>query len=76
MARPVPKIPAPQWKEPAPQESITLHLRLITPLFGGGYETREVDPDCIIRPATIRGHLRFWWRALYGGAVCECGAVV
>lgn len=67
MARAVPQIEAPQWTEPSPQQSITLHLRLITPLFGGGYEPREVDPVCIIRPASIRGHLRFWWRALYGG---------
>lgn len=67
MARPVPKIEAPSWTEPSSSRSITLHLRLITPLFGGGYEPREVDPDCIIRPAAIRGNLRFWWRALYGG---------
>ncbi|MDW8105620.1 MAG: type III-B CRISPR module RAMP protein Cmr1 [Armatimonadota bacterium] len=67
MTRPIPTVAAPQWSEPSLDESITLHLRLITPLFGGGYEPREVDPVCIIRPATIRGHLRFWWRALYGG---------
>ncbi len=66
MARPAPTIQAPAWQEPSLQDTLTLHLRLITPLFGGGYEAREVDPVCIIRPATIRGHLRFWWRALYG----------
>lgn len=66
MTRPMPKQPAPQWSDPTPDDSISLHLRLITPLFGGGYETRKVDPVCIIRPATVRGHLRFWWRALYG----------
>lgn len=62
-----PSVPAPQWQEPKRDESITLHLRLITPLFGGGYEPRELDLACVIRSATIRGHLRFWWRALYGG---------
>ncbi|MGQ9487111.1 MAG: type III-B CRISPR module RAMP protein Cmr1 [Armatimonadota bacterium] len=67
MGRASPSAPAPQWQEPKREESITLHLKLITPLFGGGYEAREVDPVCIIRSATIRGHLRFWWRALYGG---------
>lgn len=67
MARSIPNCQAPQWTEPSSQASITLHLRLITPLFGGGFEPREVDPVCIIRPATIRGHLRFWWRTLYGG---------
>jgi len=43
-----------------------LELRLITPMFGGGYKAREVDPLQPIRPAAIRGHLRFWWRATAG----------
>lgn len=67
MVRPMPKTEVPRWTKPSAPHSLTLHLRLITPLFGGGYEPREVDPVCIIRPAAIRGHLRFWWRALYGG---------
>lgn len=67
MRRPSPDISPPGWQPPAQEDGFTLHLRLITPLFGGGYEAREVDPVCIIRPATVRGHLRYWWRALYGG---------
>ncbi|MER3473980.1 MAG: type III-B CRISPR module RAMP protein Cmr1 [Armatimonadota bacterium] len=67
IGRKPPPIPVPQWQEPQRDESLVLHLKLITPLFGGGYEAREVDPVCIIRPATVRGHLRFWWRVLYGG---------
>jgi CRISPR-associated protein Cmr1 len=35
-------------------------------MFGGGYKAREVDPLLPIRPAAIRGHLRFWWRATAG----------
>jgi hypothetical protein len=35
-------------------------------MFGGGYKAREVDPLQPIRPAAIRGHLRFWWRATAG----------
>ncbi len=72
MARPAPKAQAPDWQEPSSYHTICLQLRLITPLFGGGYEAREVDPVCIIRPATIRGHLRYWWRALYGGQYSSC----
>jgi len=67
MRRPSPDISPPHWQPPAAKDGFTLHLRLITPLFGGGYEAREVDPVCIIRPASVRGNLRFWWRALYGG---------
>jgi CRISPR-associated protein Cmr1 len=56
----------PEWQEPAKRETIELELRLITPMFGGGYKSREVDPLLPIRPAAIRGHLRFWWRATAG----------
>ena len=56
----------PDWQAPAKRETIELELRLITPMFGGGYKAREVDPLLPIRPAAIRGHLRFWWRATAG----------
>jgi CRISPR-associated protein Cmr1 len=56
----------PEWREPAKRETIELELQLITPMFGGGYKAREVDPLLPIRPAAIRGHLRFWWRATAG----------
>ena len=56
----------PEWQAPAKRETIELELRLITPMFGGGYKAREVDTEQLIRPAAIRGHLRFWWRATAG----------
>lgn len=59
-------IDAPEWQEPSKRETLELELELITPMFGGGYKTREVDPLLPIRPAAIRGHLRFWWRATAG----------
>lgn len=43
-------------------------LQLITPLFGGGVEGAVNDPITVIRPSSIRGHLRFWWRATRGAA--------
>lgn len=46
-------------------ESFTLRLEVVTPILGGGPKLRDVDRVDIIRPPTIRGHLRFWWRALY-----------
>ncbi|HXG23628.1 MAG TPA: type III-B CRISPR module RAMP protein Cmr1, partial [Chthonomonadales bacterium] len=66
MLRQTCSISPPEWKPPDLEEAITLRLQTITPMFGGGYEPREVDPLCVIRPATIRGHLRFWWRATTG----------
>ena len=56
----------PNWQALKKRETIELELRLITPMFGGGYKAREVDTVQPIRPAAIRGHLRFWWRATAG----------
>lgn len=42
-----------------------LALQTITPVLGGGVRTRHVDGNDPIRASAIRGHLRFWWRALY-----------
>jgi CRISPR-associated protein Cmr1 len=45
----------------------TREYRLITPLFGGGVRPGEADPVTTVRGATVRGQLRFWWRAARGG---------
>lgn len=52
-----------------PDERITetRKYRLITPLFGGGVKAQEADPVTVIRGASVRGQLRFWWRATRGG---------
>jgi len=44
---------------------ISVRLEVVTPILGGGTQTRAVDEVDIIRAATVRGHLRFWWRCLY-----------
>jgi CRISPR-associated protein Cmr1 len=43
-----------------------VRAKLVTPILGGGTQPRELDEVDIIRAPTVRGHLRFWWRALYG----------
>ena len=45
-------------------EVIEVELQTITPILGGAPVTRKVDDVDFIRVPTIRGHLRFWWRAL------------
>jgi CRISPR-associated protein Cmr1 len=40
---------------------------LITPLFGGGVKAGQTDPITVINAKSIRGQLRFWWRAVRGG---------
>ena len=41
-------------------------IHLVTPLFGGGPTPGENDPVTLIRVPSIRGQLRFWWRATRG----------
>lgn len=48
----------PSWQE--------YQCELVTPLYGGGVKAGEVDTQMPIRASEIRGHLRFWWRLLYG----------
>lgn len=47
----------------------TRSYKLLTPMFGGGAVTKQADEDLIIRSSSIRGHLRFWWRATRGFAL-------
>lgn len=42
------------------------NIQTITPIFGGGVEPGVNDSTTVIRPPSVRGHLRFWWRATRG----------
>lgn len=48
-----------------PTREIDVALEVVTPILGGAYETRTLDEVDFIRVPSIRGQLRFWWRALY-----------
>lgn len=52
-------------------EQITAKIRTITPMFGGSATAREVDKNNPVRAASVRGHLRFWWRATAGASYQE-----
>jgi CRISPR-associated protein Cmr1 len=54
------------WKTPTVNAGRSYDIELITPMFGGGVETRVNDPTFPIRPTAIRGQLQFWWRATVG----------
>lgn len=43
----------------------SVRLEVVTPILGGSYETRAIDDVDVIRAPSVRGHLRFWWRAVY-----------
>lgn len=46
-------------------EEISVKLALTTVILGGAASPRILDDIDVIRTATIRGHLRTWWRALH-----------
>lgn len=45
-----------------------LDIAVVTPLFGGGSVPGVTDDAHPVRAASVRGHLRFWWRACMAGA--------
>src|SRR5216684_1913862 len=49
---------------------LELDISLMTVLYGGGAEPGRNDPFDPFRIPSIRGQLRFWWRASLGGQ-CE-----
>lgn len=54
---------------------LAVRLRTVTPILGGGYRAGELDDVDIIRVPTVRGHLRFWWRALVAGRFASSRAL-
>jgi CRISPR-associated protein Cmr1 len=41
-------------------------IQVITPMIGGGVEPARADDEIPVRASSVRGHLRFWWRATIG----------
>lgn len=39
-------------------------IHVVTPMFGGSATAGQVDPGRPVNAKMVRGHLRFWWRAL------------
>jgi CRISPR-associated protein Cmr1 len=63
--REIPDVPI-DWKKPTVDGGRSFDIKLITPMFGVGVETRANAPSFPIRPTAIRGQLQFWWRATDG----------
>jgi len=63
------KLPPPQSRRnPAGEQLVTISVtvQVVTPFFGGGPVARTPDEVDVVRVPTVRGHLRFWWRAVNG----------
>jgi CRISPR-associated protein Cmr1 len=50
-------------------------IEVVTPILGGSSQTRAIDKIDVIRAATVKGHLRFWWRALRGHEFVDARAL-
>lgn len=56
--------PPQAWPEPGSHHRfIELELRALTPIFKGGSTTAQIDEGRPFRAPSIRGALRYWWRA-------------
>lgn len=56
------------WNTPGKSDKTTrigLTCRFISPVFGGGVDPKKPDPVTPVRVPSIRGQLRFWWRATH-----------
>lgn len=61
--------PVQEWMQASAKEDecvewTAYECKLLTPLFGGGVVSRNVDYALPVRAAAIRGQLRYWWRLL------------
>lgn len=66
MAKNLPKCPEPPSSREENASKKVYRIHVVTPLVGGGVEAGKNDPITLIRGASIRGQLRFWWRASKG----------
>ncbi|GIW04705.1 MAG: type III-B CRISPR module RAMP protein Cmr1 [Thermomicrobiales bacterium] len=65
MKRRIPPV-TPVRLSPSREPLLELDVKVVTPMFGGSDTPGEVDPELPVRGGTVRGHLRFWWRACFG----------
>ena len=65
--KPIIETPPAYTKRTSDRIVMRRNYSLITPMFGGGVTQRYYDIFTPIRGSSIRGELRFWWRATRGG---------
>ena len=56
-----------EWEPIGKQGEKEFKFELLTPMFGGGPKAGHINSQegFELRAATVRGHLREWWRRLY-----------
>jgi CRISPR-associated protein Cmr1 len=71
-AMPVPRVPSSLPPKPAVHFE---EISVVTSILGGGSLANTPDPLVPFRASSIRGHLRFWWRATRGAAFATTEAL-
>lgn len=66
MARVFDEAPPSMERPPEIVTKKSYEIRIVTPMFGGGVKAGENDMNMLVRPSSIRGQLRFWWRTVRG----------
>src|SRR5690606_11762683 len=62
--RSIPVDPPGAWPTPgAHNRFVEIGLCALTPIFKGGSTTAQIDEERPFRSPSIRGALRYWWRA-------------
>lgn|GEM_PF-382388 len=70
MAREIPELGASTPEHETSTRSIeSYRIHVITPLVGGSAEPGANDTSVLVRSSSVRGHLRFWWRATRGSQI-------
>lgn len=66
MRKAITKKPSPRGE--AGRAKLELQLEVVTPMFGGGVRhdahVKPADEVTLVRGSSVRGQLRFWWRAM------------
>jgi CRISPR-associated protein Cmr1 len=48
---------------------LSYEISLLTPMVGGGVKSWIPDRNAPVRGQSVKGHLRFWWRAMQGAGI-------
>lgn len=56
-------------------DKVDVTIELLSPMLGGGAVPRQADTVGWLRPSAVKGHLRFWWRALHAHTFPNVGAM-
>ena len=67
--------PSPSLLRDRPEVLVDIELAVVTPLFGGGASPGIADGHLPVRGGSVRGQLRFWWRACHAHLFADAASL-